>query len=39
MLANPQYAGVYIFEAGIELTVPDFDSIVDYEDLPPWVKE
>jgi hypothetical protein len=30
---------VYIFEAGIELTVPDFDSIVDYEDLPPWVKE
>ena len=37
--ANLQYADVYIFTAGIVLAVPDFDTILDYESLPPWKRE
>jgi len=36
MKANPQYADVYIFSGGVVLTIPDLDSIVSYDDMPPW---
>ena len=39
MKVNLQYADVYIFSAGIELNIPDFDSLVDYSSLPPWKRE
>lgn len=36
MKANPSYAHVYIFQAGITLAIPDLDVITTYDDLPPW---
>ena len=39
MKANLQYADVYIFSAGIELQIPDLNSIMDYDSLPPWKRE
>ena len=38
MQANPHYANVYIFEAGIELQIPDLENISTYNDLPPWKR-
>ena len=37
--ANPDYAGVLIFEAGVHLKIPVLDSAVQPETLPPWRKE
>lgn len=38
MNANTEYRKVYIFSAGIELTIPDINTIATAEDLPPWKK-
>jgi len=38
MQANPHYANVYIFEAGITLNIPDLEAVTTYEDLPPWKR-
>lgn len=39
MEANPQYADVYIFSAGIILTVPEWDSTeLDTSSYPPWKR-
>lgn len=37
--ANPDYADVLIFEAGVHLKIPVLDSAVQPETLPPWRKE
>lgn len=34
--ANPDYADVLIFDAGIRLVIPTFERIVTSETLPPW---
>lgn len=36
MAANTDYIDVYIFSSGIELTVPDIETTVSGEHLPPW---
>ena len=33
---NPQYQDVYIFSAGVELTIPDVDNTAGLNMLPPW---
>ncbi len=35
--ANKQHRNIFIFPAGIELTVPDIQSAVPVE-LPPWKR-
>lgn len=37
MNANQHYCHIYIFPAGIELTVPDMDEVV-IDTMPPWKK-
>lgn len=39
MQANPEYTDTYIFPAGIELIVPEFDAVVTPEIVPPWAEE
>lgn len=40
MQANPQYADVWIFPAGVELSIPDLNSVIDSTVvLPPWKTE
>ena len=39
MRANPQYSETFIFPAGVELVIPELDSVVDYSSLPPWMQE
>jgi phage tail protein X len=39
MQANPQYSDINIFPAGIELTIPDVDTIQDPDYLPPWMED
>ncbi len=36
--ANPQYRKIYIFSAGITLDIPDVETKISAEDLPPWKK-
>ena len=37
IMANPVYADVYFFPAGVELTVPDLhETDVDASFVPPW---
>lgn len=36
MRANPEHIGTYIFRGGVELTIPDVDTITSEDDLPPW---
>lgn len=36
MQANPEYTRTYIFPAGVVLQIPDLDSIVDMDAIPPW---
>ena len=36
--ANPGYADVVFFPAGVELTVPDVEAPVSAEVLPGWVS-
>ena len=33
---NPEYAGMIVFDAGIELRVPVYDDPVDSEHVAPW---
>lgn len=35
--ANPQYSDVLIFDAGIELIVPEIEEATIYS-LPPWKR-
>lgn len=35
--ANPQYAGVIVFDAGVELMIPEITTTVA-ESLPPWKR-
>ena len=39
MQANPQYSDIFIFSAGVVLNVPDFESVMDIETLPPWRRD
>lgn len=34
--ANPDHCGTLIFEAGVELLIPDTAAVVRPETLPPW---
>lgn len=34
--ANLCYHDVYIFSAGVRLTIPDIEARVTNKDLPPW---
>lgn len=36
MRENPQYREIYVFPAGIELTVPEVDRTAADDTLPPW---
>lgn len=36
--ANYRHRYVYIFSAGIELDVPDVETRITPDDLPPWKK-
>lgn len=36
--ANPEYADVVFFPAGVDLTVPDVEAPVSAEILPGWVS-
>ncbi len=36
MMANRAYIDVYIFPAGIVLTIPDIEELPDTTSLPPW---
>jgi len=37
IMANPDYADLYFFPAGIKLTVPDlYETDVDASNVPPW---
>lgn len=36
--ANANYRKVYIFSAGIKLTIPDINTVLTAEDMPPWKK-
>lgn len=36
MQANPKYAKTYIFPAGIDLNIPDLNTVVNLSVLPPW---
>jgi len=38
MQANKAYTEVFIFPAGVVLTVPELDSVIDYDTLPPWKR-
>lgn len=38
MRENPRYAGVFRFAAGCVLQVPEIETAVVYDDLPPWKK-
>ena len=38
MQANTAYTEVFIFPAGVVLNVPELDSIIDYDALPPWKR-
>ena len=40
MQANPQYTDTWIFPAGVELSIPDLNSMIDSTVvLPPWALE
>lgn len=34
--ANLDHCDTLIFSAGVELTIPDVDSVTEPETLPPW---
>ena len=38
MTANSQYRDVYIFSAGVELVIPDVETVMLGDNLPPWKK-
>ena len=37
--ANPKYSNIFVFSAGVVLDVPDFETIVDVDTLPPWRRD
>lgn len=39
MQANPKYSNIFVFSAGVVLDVPDFETIVDVDTLPPWRRD
>lgn len=38
MQANPKYTEEFIFPAGVVLTIPELNSVIDYDTLPPWKR-
>lgn len=38
MQANSKYTETFIFPAGVVLDVPELNSIIDYDTLPPWKR-
>lgn len=38
MRANPEHTADFIFPAGVELRIPDLNSVIDYSTLPPWKR-
>lgn len=38
MQYNPDYIDTVIFEAGVHLVLPEFNTPADVEALPPWRK-
>lgn len=38
MTANAQYRKTYIFPSGVELIIPDVNTVYESDDLPPWKK-
>lgn len=36
MKENPDHCGTLIFEAGVELSIPEAAAVVHPETLPPW---
>lgn len=38
MNANPQHILTVVFSAGVELLLPDIDTIKESVDLPPWMR-
>lgn len=37
--ANPDYCDTLIFDAGIELLIPDVSTVTYPETLPPWRRD
>lgn len=37
--ANPDHCSTLIFEAGVELTIPDEPAAAQPESLPPWRRD
>lgn len=33
---NPQHCGTLIFDAGIELSIPEISDVAQPDTLPPW---
>lgn len=38
MAANTKYRDVYVFSAGIRLTLPDVETVKSNDSLPPWKR-
>lgn len=38
MQANSKHTETFIFPAGVVLDVPELNSIIDYDTLPPWKR-
>ncbi len=36
--ANPQYRKIYIFSAGVTLDIPEVETKISADNLPPWKK-
>ncbi len=36
--ANPQYRKIYIFSAGVILDIPEVETKISADNLPPWKK-
>jgi len=36
--ANIQHKDIYIFSAGVELTIPEIETVVSGSNLPPWKR-
>ena len=39
MQANQEHVKTFIFPAGVEIIIPDLESYVDYDSLPPWRRD
>ena len=39
MQANPEYSETFVFPAGVELRIPELNSVMDYSQLPPWKRK